>query len=311
MPPDRRSSRVVPVLIGLVGASRRLRRDHRRRAMSRSRCSTCSTGSAIRTCRCSASGRSARRCFTSASSRSAHDHLARGVELYQPAFHKPRVWETGIDPGIFCRCELARTLSHARVLRIRDCGACSRPWLRRGRSSIPSRSPLRCSSAPCSTSLAASRRQVLGVFDELSALCRAHGIAQELQWGAPLARPGARRAGPHRSGHRRTEGRPRSPHAHALGASASLLFRPLCRRVPARARGSTKRRRRSTNHAPWRTRPSQHAYDAEHRRLEAEVLLARGDYDGTERAYMERSRSPVRRVRDGSSCARRAATRAF
>jgi hypothetical protein len=31
----------------------------------------------------------------------------------------------------------------------------------------------------------------------------------------------------------------------------------------------------------------QHVYDAEHRRLEAEVLLARGDYDGTERTYKE------------------------
>ena len=40
-----------------------------------------------------------------------HDHLQRGLELYQPEFHRPRVWETGIEPGIFCRCELARTLT--------------------------------------------------------------------------------------------------------------------------------------------------------------------------------------------------------
>ena len=34
-------------------------------------------------------------------------------------------------------------------------------------------------------------------------------------------------------------------------------------------------------------RTSQHAYDSEHRRLEAEVLLAQGDVEGTERVYLE------------------------
>jgi len=32
---------------------------------------------------------------------------------------------------------------------------------------------------------------------------------------------------------------------------------------------------------------SQHAYDSEHRRLQAEVLLAQGDLEGTERVYRE------------------------
>jgi ATP/maltotriose-dependent transcriptional regulator MalT len=32
---------------------------------------------------------------------------------------------------------------------------------------------------------------------------------------------------------------------------------------------------------------SQHAYDSEHRRLQAEVLLAQGDIAGTERVYLE------------------------
>src|SRR6185295_12853661 len=40
-----------------------------------------------------------------------HHHLMRGLELYDPAFHNPRVWETGIDPGIFCRSEVSRTLT--------------------------------------------------------------------------------------------------------------------------------------------------------------------------------------------------------
>jgi hypothetical protein len=40
----------------------------------------------------------------------AHEHLERGLELHDPSFHGPRVWQTGIEPGIFCRCEFSRTL---------------------------------------------------------------------------------------------------------------------------------------------------------------------------------------------------------
>src|SRR2546426_6199143 len=39
----------------------------------------------------------------------SHRHITRGLELYDPSFHGPRVWETAIEPGIFCRCEVART----------------------------------------------------------------------------------------------------------------------------------------------------------------------------------------------------------
>lgn len=37
-----------------------------------------------------------------------YGHVTRGLELYDPSFHRPWVWEVGIDPGIFCRCEVAR-----------------------------------------------------------------------------------------------------------------------------------------------------------------------------------------------------------
>ena len=68
-----------------------------------------------------------------------------GAELYDPSFHGPRVWETGIDPGIFCRCELARTLTlrgfpdHGLAM-VQDAVAAA------GRSSIRSRWRSRCSS---------------------------------------------------------------------------------------------------------------------------------------------------------------------
>ncbi len=38
-----------------------------------------------------------------------HQHLEQALTLYDPAFHGARVWQTGIEPGIFCRCELSRT----------------------------------------------------------------------------------------------------------------------------------------------------------------------------------------------------------
>ena len=43
--------------------------------------------------------------------RSAHEHLGKALTLYDPGFHRPRVWQTGIEPGIFCRCEYSRTLT--------------------------------------------------------------------------------------------------------------------------------------------------------------------------------------------------------
>jgi adenylate cyclase len=41
----------------------------------------------------------------------SHQHLEKALTLYDPAFHGARVWQTGIEPGIFCRCELSRTMT--------------------------------------------------------------------------------------------------------------------------------------------------------------------------------------------------------
>ncbi len=40
----------------------------------------------------------------------AYEHLQRALTLYDPAFHRARAWEVGIEPGIFCMCELSRTM---------------------------------------------------------------------------------------------------------------------------------------------------------------------------------------------------------
>ena len=111
-----------------------------------------------------------------------HQHLEKALTLYDPAFHGARVWQTGIEPGIFCRCELSRTMtlrgfpdtglamvqeavaaaararSSAAAARSRCSSRCSRisRAARRARSSAPT------SSSPSSATRTASRRRCTG-----------------------------------------------------------------------------------------------------------------------------------------------------
>ena len=214
-----------------------------------------------------------------------HEHLAHGLELYQPAYHKPRVWETGIDPGIFCRCELARTLA---MRGFPDQGLqCVRQAVTEARA-LEHPQPL-AFALLFSTMLHLARRepaQVLGVFDELSALCRAHGIAQELQWCAPLRGRALVELGHIDQG---IEELKAGLAAHTLTRSA--LLRPYYFVLYAggllRARRLDEAQAALDESRAVADATSQHVYDAEHRRLEAEVLLARGDHEGTERTYLD------------------------
>jgi tetratricopeptide (TPR) repeat protein len=115
----------------------------------------------------------------------AHQHLERGLELYDPSFHGPRVWQTGIEPGIFCRCEFSRTL----VLRgYPDRGlAAAREAVSQARA-LDHPQPL-VFAMLFEIFARISRREpqeALTVFDQLATLCRSHGIAQELQWAVAL-----------------------------------------------------------------------------------------------------------------------------
>ncbi len=114
-----------------------------------------------------------------------HAHLARGLELHDPVFHGARVWQTGIEPGIFCRCELSRTFllrgypeqglavlgDAVRLARALDH---PQPLAFALLFDLIARVTLR------------TPRQALQTYDELAVLCRRYGIAQELQWAAPL-----------------------------------------------------------------------------------------------------------------------------
>ncbi len=214
-----------------------------------------------------------------------HEHLARALELYQPAFHKARVWETGIDPGIFCRCELGRTLAMRgfpdqglRVVRdaVTEARALEHPQ------------PL-AFALLFSAILHLARREpaeVCRVYDELSALCRAHGIAQELQWGAPLRGRALIELGQIETGMEELKA---GMATHTVTRSA--LLRPYYLVLLAggflRAHRLDEAQAALSESLRFANETSQHAYDAEHRRLQAEVYLAQGNHEATERTYLE------------------------
>ena len=128
--------------------------------------------------------------------------------------------------------------------------------------------------------------EVCRVYDELSALCRAHGIAQELQWGAPLRGRALIELGQIDRGLDELKA---GMETHTLTRSA--LLRPYY--LVLLAGGLLRARRLDEAQAALNESQNvaestgQHAYDAEHRRLQAEVLLAQGDHEGTERTYLD------------------------
>jgi adenylate cyclase len=214
-----------------------------------------------------------------------HEHLRKGLELYDPSFHKPRVWETGIEPGIFCRCEYSRTLM---LLGYPDQGLVT------AQSAVSEaralENPQTLAFALLFQTLAyGARRQpndVLRSYEELSALCSAHGIAQEHQWAVPLR------------GRARVElgdvegGLPELAlglEAHTITRSA--LLRPyyfvLYAGALLRARKFDLARAALDEACTIAETTNQHAYDAEHRRLLGEVYLAQENQVACERAYKE------------------------
>ena len=116
---------------------------------------------------------------------SAHSHLEKALTLYDPAFHSARVWQTGIEPGIFCRCELSRT------------------WLLRGFPDTALAIVQEAVAAAASLDHPQPRafallfemfahlgrrspRDVQRTYEQLAVVCHAHGIAQEMHWAAPI-----------------------------------------------------------------------------------------------------------------------------
>jgi adenylate cyclase len=210
----------------------------------------------------------------------AHDHLLRGLQLYDPGFHNRRVWETGIDPGIFCRCELARTWT---LLGYPDRGLDEvREAVRQARA-LEHPQPL-AFALLFSTLVHLARREpaeVLVAFEELAKVCRTHGIAQEMQWGAPLRGRALVELGNIEEGLPAME---QGLQAHVY--TRSTLLRPYYFTLLAGAllrAGDLDAAERALDDAQGvAVATGQTAYDSEHRRLQAEVLTARGEMQGVE-----------------------------
>ena len=214
----------------------------------------------------------------------AHVHLARGLELYDPAFHRPRVWETGIEPGIFCRCEAARALT---VLGHPDQGLAMVHDAVVEARALEHPHPL-AFSLLFEMLVHMSRREpraVLETQEELVALCTRHGIAQELQWARPLGGRAMIDLGDVERGLKEVR---EGLAAHALTRSA--LLRPFYFNLFAGAllrAGRTAEAQTALDEARLTSEATrQHAYDSETARLQAEIFAAEGKPAEAEQRYV-------------------------
>ncbi|HET7618357.1 MAG TPA: protein kinase [Vicinamibacterales bacterium] len=213
----------------------------------------------------------------------SHVHLSRGIELYDPAFHRPRVWETGIEPGIFCRCELSRTL----MLRgdVDQALDCIRIAVAQARE-IDHPQPL-AFALLFEIFVHLGRRQpadVVRVYDQLAEVCRAHDIAQELQWAVPLRGRALIELGDAELGLRELED---GLEAHTITRSA--LLRPYYFVLYAGALlrvGRLDASQRALDEARAIADDThQVAYDAEYYRLQGELFSRAGRMAEAEAAY--------------------------
>ncbi len=179
-------ARVVPCADRSVGASHRVWRNHDRRATSRWRCSSSSTGWAIPNLQMIGQWSLGAALFhlgeleVASRAPGAGDRAVSIPRFTSPASGRPgsiRASSAAASWRARCRCE---------AFRIKGC-RCVQTAVAEARA-LEHPQPL-AFALLFSTIIHLARREpaeVCRVFDELAALCRAHGIAQEMQWGAPL-----------------------------------------------------------------------------------------------------------------------------
>ncbi len=162
-----------------------------------------------------------------------HAHLERSLTFYDPAFHGARVWQTGIEPGIFCRCELSRTLT---LRGYPDSGLATVQRAVADARAIDHPQPLAFALLFEIFVHLARRtpREVQRTYEQLAVVCHAHGIAQEMTWATPLVGRAFIELGDTKRGLRVLE---EGLAAHMVTRSALLrpvLSRAACRRAAAR-----------------------------------------------------------------------------
>ncbi len=214
-----------------------------------------------------------------------HQHLEKALTLYDPAFHGARVWQTGIEPGIFCRCELSRTTT---LRGFPDTGLAMVQEAVAAAGALDHPQP-RAFALLFEMFVHLARRaprEVQRTYEQLAVVCHAHGIAQELYWAAPLVGRAFIELGDLKRGLRVLE---EGLAAHT--STRSALIRPyyLVLLAGAQLRAGLLDRAQASLDDSTRVADAtgQHSYDAEHARLQAEVCGARGAVDEAERKYRE------------------------
>ena len=201
-----------------------------------------------------------------------HQHLEKAMTLYDPVFHGARVWQTGIEPGIFCRCELSRTMT---LRGFPDTGLAIVQEAVAAAGALDHPQP-RAFALLFEMFVHLARRtprEVQRTYEQLAVVCHAHGIAQELYWAAPLVGRAFIELGDVKRGLRVLE--------EGLAAHTSMrsaLIRPyyLVLLAGAQLRAGLLDRAQASLDESTRVADAtgQHAYDAEHARLQAEVFGA-------------------------------------
>jgi predicted ATPase len=215
----------------------------------------------------------------------AHSHLKRGLDLHDPAFHRERVWETGIEPGVFCRCEYSRTLHllgypDQALAAVRQAVADAR--------ALDHPQPLAFALLFEIFAHLARRnsREVQRTYEQLAVVCHGHGIAQEIQWAAPICGRALIDLGDTKRGLRVLE---EGLAAHTITRSA--LLRPyyfvLLAGALLRVREFARAQRALDDAHAVAVSTSQNAYTSEYARLQAELLAATGHPADAEQSYVD------------------------
>ena len=214
-----------------------------------------------------------------------HQHLETALTMYDPAFHGARVWQTGIEPGIFCRCELSRTTT---LRGFPDTGLAMVQRAVADARAIDHPQPLAFALLFEIFVHLARRtpRDVQRTYEQLAVVCHSHGIAQEMYWAAPLVGRALIELGDLNRGLRVLE---EGLAAHTKSRSA--LIRPyylvLLAGAQLRARNLVRAQESLDESTQVAEETGQHAYDAEHSRLQAEVFDASGAVDAAERKFQD------------------------
>jgi predicted ATPase len=212
-----------------------------------------------------------------------HQHLERALTFYDPTFHGARVWQTGVEPGIFCRCELARTLT---LRGYPDSGLATVQRAVADARALDHPQPLAFALLfEIIVQLARrSPRDVQRTYEQLAVVCHAHGIAQELHWAAPLVGRAFIELGDVNRGLRVLQ---EGLAAHTL--TRSELLRPYYLVLLAGAllrSGLSARAQTSLDESVEAAeRTGQHSYAAEHARIQAEVHAVSGAPDRAEQMF--------------------------